>query len=104
MFSEFLNNKWALASVVMSFGIGAYFFFTTLGIEVVVIEPVGCKKIAQLPPRKVSGIGIYNALVLKRNAKRLGADTVHIQPNLANVINSNKIRSGVAYDCSGVTK
>lgn len=100
MFDEYLKNKWVLAGVIFSAGFSVFLFFTTLGVEVVVIEPVGCKELAQLPPRRVEGIGIYNSLILKRNAKRLGADTVYIQMNPANIINKRKIRSGVAYDCS----
>ncbi|MGH1487720.1 MAG: hypothetical protein ACRBCI_16030 [Cellvibrionaceae bacterium] len=94
------KTKYAALFALISGGYLAYLFVTTLGVSTVYIEPTGCQQVVSLSPQQYDTIQYFAELKLKRKAKRAGADTLYVPPNIGNLINKKAMVSGTGYKCT----
>ncbi len=99
MSSSITYKVGALFTLISSVYLGVN-FISTLGIDVVLMEPDNCRKIATLPPERYSDFRYFAEISLKKKAKKLGADTLHVPIGFSNINVTKGMLTGTAYSCS----
>ena len=89
----------ALFTVVSAVYLGIT-FFSTLSVNVVVMEPDNCRKIATFPPERYRDFRYFAEIALKKKAKKLGADTLYVPIGVSNINVTKGMLTGTAYSCS----
>ncbi len=99
MSSSITYKLGALFTLISSVYLG-FNFISTLGIDVVLMEPDNCRKIATLPPERYRDFRYFAEISLKKRAKKLGADTLYVPIGFSNINVTKGMLTGTAYSCS----
>lgn len=96
----FSKKTLAIAGGAFSIWYAASTFIGGLGVDVALTEPTDCRLVQELRPLRYTDDRFLTALVQKKRAKEVGADTIYIPLKLSNVSSTNGFVYGAAYDCS----